>query len=367
VAPFFLRRFFGKQTPRALFLAQTRGDTFRYRCKHAAEALRFAGWEAGAVLLPGALPRPVADYDVIVLHRFILTPELERILDQTRSQGRRLVFDTDDLIFSPEFLQYFRPLETAEERERERHHWRVKELRRTLSYCDAALVPTRRLREAVLESRPGLPVWIVRNAVSEIMAADAEKALQGAEARGDGLVRLGYFSGSPTHSRDFAECLPALLASMEKDKRLRLLLVGDIEPPEELDAVREQVEITPRVSWRELPALIRRADINLAPLETDSPFTACKSELKYFEAGLVGVPTVASAVGGFKEAIRPGENGFLCKGNDDWREAIGRLAGDVRLRRSVGEAAREDVLARYTTRSRAEQFRETMEKILALR
>ena len=48
-----------------------------------------------------------------------------------------------------------------------------------------------------------------------------------------------------------------------------------------------------------LPALISEVDINLAPL-VDSIFNRAKSEIKWIEAALVKVPTVASKIGAFQ-------------------------------------------------------------------
>ena len=46
--------------------------------------------------------------------------------------------------------------------------------------------------------------------------------------------------------------------------------------------------------WRKLPEIQVQFDINLAPLEIDNPFGQSKSEIKYVEAALLRVPTIAS-------------------------------------------------------------------------
>lgn len=57
--------------------------------------------------------------------------------------------------------------------------------------------------------------------------------------------------------------------------------------------------------------------LNIAPLEINR-FCEAKSELKYFEAALVRVPTVASPTQPFKNAIQHGVNGFLAGDSADW-------------------------------------------------
>jgi hypothetical protein len=88
-------------------------------------------------------------------------------------------------------------------------------------------------------------------------------------------------------------------------------------------------------------------DINIAPGELDNPFTEAKSELKYFEAACLGVPTVASATAVFREAIRHGETGFVVSSEDDWYTALTALVHDLSLRQRIGTAAREHALSTY--------------------
>jgi glycosyltransferase involved in cell wall biosynthesis len=107
------------------------------------------------------------------------------------------------------------------------------------------------------------------------------------------------------------------------------------------------------VPWRELPTLLWNADINLAPLERNNRFTECKSEVKYLEAGLLGIPTVASNIGGFKNAIQSGRNGILCTTDEEWLQALEQLIGHADLREQIGRCAREDILSHHTTRMRS--------------
>ena len=64
------------------------------------------------------------------------------------------------------------------------------------------------------------------------------------------------------------------------------------------------------MDWDKLPALISEVDINLAPL-VDSIFNRAKSEIKWIEAALVKVPTVASKIGAFSDMVIDGETGSV--------------------------------------------------------
>jgi hypothetical protein len=87
----------------------------------------------------------------------------------------------------------------------------------------------------------------------------------------------------------------------------------------------------------------------------DNPFSQSKSEIKFMEAALVGVPTIASPTDAFSSAIRSGENGLLAGNPQEWLDGLLWLAGETSEREKLGAAAREDVLRRYAPWERAEQ------------
>ena len=90
-----------------------------------------------------------------------------------------------------------------------------------------------------------------------------------------------------------------------------------------------------------------RFSINLAPLELGNPFCEAKSELKYFDAALVEVPTIATPTEPFRQAIRDGETVLLASQEFEWVDAMMRLLDDAALRARMGRAAYHDVLWRY--------------------
>ena len=89
------------------------------------------------------------------------------------------------------------------------------------------------------------------------------------------------------------------------------------------------------------------------------------------EALAVGLPVVASAVGGIPEAVADGVNGLLVPPGDSAQlaAAIIRLAGDPLLRERLSAAARETALSRFSREvmiSRTEElYRRLLESKLA--
>lgn len=348
------------------FVSGCPGGAYRYRCEHHAETLRLRGYSVD-VFPPDITPwnELIGPYQVIVVHRVPHTPEFEEFTHEVRRAGVHLVFDTDDLVFAPEIESQIAALDVLPPSEKALWLDGVRRYRESLLLCDKALVSTPGLKRS-LESRMQIQVAISRNRVNDEMVRDAARAAARTK-RHDGSVRLAYLSGTPTHERDFRECVPALRTILSGNDSIRLVLAGHIEIPRELGDMAEQIDRIPLMPWQQLPDLYAEVDINLAPLEHANEFTEGKSELKYFEAGLLGVPTVASRVGGFIDAIRNGENGFLCSSPEEWVRALDRLVADRAERNRIGEAAKKDALGRYTSRAAAGETVRTWIDLLGAR
>ncbi len=117
------------------------------------------------------------------------------------------------------------------------------------------------------------------------------------------------------------------------------------------------------MAWQELSHLVAQVDINLAPLELENPFCQAKSEIKYSEAALVGVPTIASPTDAFAYAIESGVNGLLAADDEAWLAALTLLIENEEERRRIGETARQRVYAEYTPEVRSQTLVATLAQI----
>ncbi len=347
-----------------LILSGVRGDTRRYRTMHPYQQLGVAHLSRQlSHLTDPKLESQFRNASIVILHRVPMNAQVERMLIGLHARGGLAVYDADDLVFdldafewidSPDFQDPVRARLYKEDMRRYRH---------TLDTCDAVTVSTDYLARSI----NGLhkPVWVHRNAFSFEMGYYSEQARLNRESPSDRIL-IGYASGTPTHQKDFDLVRPALVEIFARYPQVNLCLLGSIK----LDAGWERfihqygarIQTLPRVPWRQLPAEMARWDINLAPLVMDNPFTQSKSEIKYMEAALVQVPTVASPTDAFKFAIRPGENGFLAASDNEWFGALDGLM-DATLRSQVGQRAYERVLSNYHPEIRASELAQTLEEI----
>jgi 2-polyprenyl-3-methyl-5-hydroxy-6-metoxy-1,4-benzoquinol methylase/glycosyltransferase involved in cell wall biosynthesis len=348
-----------------LILSGCPGDTFRYRCEHQAEQLESYGFKTDVAYFDRVDWDGVLNsYQCFLLHRVPHRMTVERFIKKAAKLGKPVIFDIDDLVFDEDKLGYIRALEGRSSEEIQLYRDNVKQHHRTLSLCRFAVAATHPLRNAVQRMFPQVRCFINPNGLNDIQLEQAEQALKinkpGADAK---IVRIAYLSGTPTHNRDFKECSRALERVLETYSHARLMLVGHLDSVENFARFGERIELRPAVPWQDLPRLIRRVDINLAPLELDNPFTECKSSLKYFEAAIMGVPTVASDVEPYREAITHGENGYLCRTEEEWFHCMARLMEDPGLREKMGSLARKDALINWTTRAGAHHLLAALREI----
>lgn len=107
-------------------------------------------------------------------------------------------------------------------------------------------------------------------------------------------------------------------------------------------------------------------DIGLAPI-LDTPFNICKSNIKWQEYSLMGIPTIASKVGPYQESIKHGSTGYLVDNTfDSWYNAYKLLIENETLRRKIGEKARQDVIDNWSLEKNWHKIKDGLEQLNSL-
>jgi glycosyltransferase involved in cell wall biosynthesis len=270
------------------------------------------------------------------------------------------LFDTDDLVFDEAILPQVNSWLDASPLRDELYRHDIRQYGAMLQACDAALVSTDFL--AAQTQAQGKNAYVHRNAFSIEMLRASEIAFV-PQRRDRAKVVIGYASGSPTHNRDFAVIKPSLRRVLKEYPQAELHAIGHLDRGDGWGPCQDRVKHLPFVPWRELPNRLAQFDINIAPLEIDNPFCQGKSEIKYMEAALVKVPTIASATDAFRHAIRHGDNGMLAWTETDWEQLLSQLIEDAEMRHVMGERAYADVLKRYHPAVRARELLTTLNEI----
>lgn len=348
-----------------LFVYDEPGAWKFYRCDHQAEQLGFLGMSSDIAQSDQVdLDAAVDHYHTFILNRVEWTERVSAFIDAAHRVGKSVVFGTDDLLFEPDLDRHFAFLDDASESMRESWRRRLDGYRKTLAACDGAIVSTEPLADYA--RRRIDHVDVIYNAVSAEMVRVADEALENrshAEKVASGRdVTIAYLSGTPSHNRDFSEAADAVVWALRTYPSVRFLLVGRLDLDPRFDQFGSRLTRIPKQRFHALPTLIARVDINLAPLERDNPFTECKSCVKYLEAGLLGVPTIASARPDFLRVIDSGRNGVLANDAAEWQDALRGLIESPERRRTMGALAYEDVRENHTTRTGALLLRRAVGK-----
>lgn len=340
--------------PRVLFISGVGGVARRCRVTQPMEQLALAGIPA-SMRLSGDLRflSDALEQDIVILHRVAMTPYIDDLLTVVHQRGRISLYDADDLVFRPDLIEhdsYYRHLPPGERRVHEDH---VQAQRATMLRADYGLTTTEYLAE--LLAAEGKEVLINRNALSGDWVRWCGEAEREVTKRPDQVV-LGYVSGSKSHDFDFAELADSLAGVMAGHPEVVLRVVGHLGLTSTLAPFRDRIELVDFMPWSRVPWELAGLDINLAPLEQDNPYCNAKSELKYIEASVLGLPTIASKTQCYVHAIRHGENGLLAGNPAEWTAALEAAVSDASLRVALGEAARTDALANYLPAVRSRQF-----------
>ena len=333
-----------------LFITGGVGDSARYRCHHVAEELGFRGFRTAITVQDNPLLPTYADkFSVFIFHRVLFTPSVAKLIERIKEQDKEIIFETDDLVYDPAYLEHMDYFKVMNSLERKLYEHGVGGEILADPYVKVATTTTSFLADKLREK--GKQVFVVPNKLTEEDLAIAER-IRNSLIRNPLIrnsVSLAYFSGSASHNKDFATIAEPLLGILAKYPDTRLAIYGPLDLDTRFDALGGRVKRIPYVSREKHWANIASTDINLAPLEIGNPFCESKSELKFFEAGILGVPTVAAATKTFQEAIQDGKDGFVATTADEWTDKLEKLILDPVLRHEMGEKAREKALAKYAT------------------
>lgn len=215
-----------------------------------------------------------------------------------------------------------------------------RQIRRQLERADRIVVLSESWREFVRRVAPRAKTEVVLNYVKLPSPSVCGKPHEG--------VRV-LFLGILGRRKGIYDLLPAFKRSLLKTPDMRLLVGGNGEVPETMEAIQAQnlsaaVDMLGWVAGDAKERLLSMADIFVLPSYNEG------LPISLLEAMAYGVPVISTRVGGIPELVRDEIDGFLIEAGDQraLEDCLDRLATNGELRRRMGEAARERVAARFS-------------------
>lgn len=325
------------------------GDSAHYRAFNQAEELNFHKIKTTVVNQNCPLLNFLAKSgDIFIFARTFFTPRLKRFFQELKKQNKVVFFETDDLVFDIKYIQDTDLFKKMTMLEKIQYHSGVGEEILRDSFVKNCVTSTEYLKN-ILE-KYNKKVFVSQNKISFQEEKLAQKIIaekNEIKEKSD-FIKIGYFSGTPSHNKDFATIIPTIKNILKKYSQVKLFLVGQLDAGDELNQFKDQLVFLPFSPRKKYFQNLSEVDINLAPLVLNDPFCEAKSEIKFTEAGILGIPTVAIANQTFSQAITDGQNGFLAKNEKEWEEKISFLIENEIFRKNMGKKARVKVLRDFT-------------------
>lgn len=348
--------------PRVLLVVEASiPQCFQYRVQQKLDMLRRLGWRSEWLVWSDvpAVERALHFHDVVVLYRVPGFPPVMSYIEQALALNKLLIYDLDDLVFDRQQIK----LKFNDDRGQLTNK-QYKNLltgadlyKKALSATPFCFVSTEPLRTEV-EKISGITAFVLPNGVSNELLSVMQDSK--AEQSGD-KISLFYGSGTNTHDADFSYVTTAVCELLADYPQLHLVVVGPVRLDRRLEDFAQRVQTIEFLDYKAYLELLAYADINIAPLEP-GVFADCKSEIKWMEAGILGVPSVVTTTKAYAEVIEQGHNGFMADRPEQWKEILQQLIDEPGLRKRIGAAARQFIMQRYGAKVLTRRFGELIHK-----
>jgi len=277
-------------------------------------------------------------YDVIFIHREFYPvgpPIMERLF---KLCGKKVVFDFDDAIF----------LLAASEpnlfMERFNRYGKVPEV---ISIASQVIAGNSYLADFALNYNEN--IYVIPTPV------DVKKYKPATKNENSENIVIGWI-GSKTTSC-FLEILRDVFRELlDKYSNLTIRIIGGSFNNEAC----KRIECIPWELDNEVK-MLQGFDIGIMPMP-DTRWTRGKCAFKAILYMSVGIPCISSSVGMNSEVVKDGINGFLANDAKEWKDKLSMLIESSKLRKEIGKAGRETIVARYSTEVNFPRFLEVIKK-----
>jgi len=272
-------------------------------------------------------------YDVVFLERELFSSDFVSLERMFRRVARTLVLDVDDAIF----VQHPGKFATL------------------VSLSDCVIVGNRLLYEKVATEHPFTVEIPTVVDLARYVPAPTDRSRRARPVIG--------WTGLASNIQ-YLEVVAAGLRELSRQHDFEFQVVAENATPlAGLDLAGVKVRFIPWAEHNEITVL-QQFDVGLMPLP-DNEWTRYKCGLKLIQYMALAIPAIASPVGVNIDIVRHGETGYLPQTPAEWVDCLGRLLSDPSLREKIGQAGREQIVARYSLDQTTPKFIQTLEQAAA--
>ncbi len=332
----------------------------RYRVRQKIEQLEFAGFVVS--YFPWREAQEAKNQlhfcDVVIFYRVPALPDVIEAIEYAKAIQKVVFYEIDDLVFDRS--EYPDPIESyGGQVSVAEYHGLIRGTTlfwEAMSLCDYGIASTPLLVEEIEKVVAKRKCFLHRNALDRLNAEFV--ALKTPKIQRT-YLSIFYGSGTKAHDSDFNDlAAPAIARILEKYPHVRLTLMGYVTLPDVLVPHQERIDRVALVKEVEIYwEFLRQADINIAVIH-DTKFNSCKSELKWFEAASLGIPSVVSSTQTYREVIQHGVDGLLASNPDEWFNHLEQLVTDDKSRQKIAESAYQRVWSEYSVPAMANNIKQ---------
>lgn len=291
-------------------------STFRYRTYNVIEAMDLSDNYCVSCFLVEELNKIyniIDKINIFIFQRAKWNFEVAAFIDVLKQKNKIVVYDMDDMIYDTKFVpEYLNSISYYDDVSIDSFFALSKRYELVIKKCDGVIVTTDNLAKSIKKNLK-LPTWILRNFLNKEQIIASKNVIDMKEKKYDSSkFIIGYFSGSNSHKRDLEVAENALSKLINKYDNIYLNIVGFMDLSDKLKDLKSKGKLffSKFVSYEELQYEIGKVDLNIIPLQKHE-FNDCKSELKYFEAGIVNTISLATNNDVYTDIIKHGQDGFL--------------------------------------------------------
>ncbi|WP_298438394.1 glycosyltransferase [Geobacter sp.] len=290
----------------------------------------------------------IAWADLIIVQRFFPMANTAPLLERILAAGKPVIYETDDLLVEV-------PATNPHQRGADAARPFIFDL---IAKAAAVTVSTEEMKRAFAPHHRR--IHVLPNLLDDrLWSAPLPVKAAGAP------VVIGY-AGTPDHRADLAlleEVLERIAAKYGSRVAFRFMGCDT----ERIKGLPGFSAISFEPGYGNYARAIQQAgiDIGLVPL-ADNRFNRCKSNIKWLEYSACGIAGIYADLPPYRSCVREGETGLLVAGYDAdaWVAALESLIDNPDRRHAMAVAARTEVLANYTLKSRGRLFLDTWHRVV---
>lgn len=287
--------------------------------------------------------RHISSSDIIVVQRYFPQPRTAAVLEKLKNSSAAVIFDLDDdLIHMPQTHNDYKTLEAT-----------IPYMADFAGYADAVTVSTDDLASSM--SSMASNIKVLPNLINDGIWTGGRRSE-------DGIIKVLY-GGTPHHAQD-AAMLEDLIADVNRRYGDKVVFVFMGCATERLVALPNVRFIEFHQAYQDYAKRLQEEEIDIAlvPLE-DTPFNRCKSNIKWLEYSMAGIPGVYAALPPYRD-VEQGRTGLLARARSDWKEALDVLIREPALRKTLADEACNQVMKRFSLSKNSQLYYDFYESVL---